>query len=91
MRYLVCYDTPSDSRRTRLATILSGYGERVQFSVFECDCTPRRLEELLARIDDLVAEQEDAVRVYATCGPCLERLVLFGRRARQDNQVAWIV
>ncbi|MFX8926207.1 CRISPR-associated endonuclease Cas2, partial [Acinetobacter baumannii] len=33
---IVAYDTPSDSRRAKLARLLKGFGERRQFSVFEC-------------------------------------------------------
>ena len=33
---LITYDVADDLRRERLATLLSGYGPRVQLSVFEC-------------------------------------------------------
>ena len=37
MRYVVTYDIADDRRREDVATLLSGYGPRVQLSVFECD------------------------------------------------------
>jgi CRISPR-associated protein Cas2 len=37
MRYLITYDIADDRRREDVATVLSGYGPRVQLSVFECD------------------------------------------------------
>jgi CRISPR-associated protein Cas2 len=33
--YLICYDIVKDSRRTKVAHLLEGYGLRVQKSVFE--------------------------------------------------------
>ncbi|MFW6359187.1 MAG: CRISPR-associated endonuclease Cas2, partial [Chroococcales cyanobacterium] len=34
--YLVTYDIPCDKRRKKVADLLEGYGQRVQYSVFEC-------------------------------------------------------
>jgi CRISPR-associated protein Cas2 len=36
-RYVIAYDIADDGRREDVATLLSGYGPRVQLSVFECD------------------------------------------------------
>ena len=33
--WMVCYDIEDDGVRQRVATILKGFGERVQWSVFE--------------------------------------------------------
>jgi CRISPR-associated endonuclease Cas2 len=37
VRYLITYDIADDNRREDVAIVLSGYGPRVQLSVFECD------------------------------------------------------
>jgi CRISPR-associated protein Cas2 len=42
MRYVIAYDIADDGRREDVATVLSGYGPRVQLSVFECDVRSRR-------------------------------------------------
>jgi len=42
MLYLITYDIADDRRREDVATLLSGYGPRVQLSVFECDVRSRR-------------------------------------------------
>jgi CRISPR-associated protein Cas2 len=55
---------PSAKRRRKLAKLLEGYGERLQWSVFECRLQPhqlRRLREGLRRI----ATAEDSVRLWA--------------------------
>jgi CRISPR-associated protein Cas2 len=65
MLYIVVYDIPNDNRRTKVAKILEGYGNRVQLSVFECDITDSLLKELKKKLKKKVHENEDSVRFYA--------------------------
>src|SRR6266511_1773180 len=39
MLYVISYDISVDRRRARVAKLLEGFGQRVQYSVFECDLT----------------------------------------------------
>lgn len=47
MRYVVVYDVSDDRLRQRVANTCEAFGFRVQESVFECELTPRGLEELV--------------------------------------------
>ena len=61
--WVIAYDSPSNKRRRKLAKLLEGYGERLQWSVFECRLQPHqvaRLRQLLARI----ATADDSVRIW---------------------------
>ena len=61
--WVIAYDSPCNKRRRKLAKLLEGYGERLQWSVFECRLRPHqvaRLRQLLARI----ATGEDSVRIW---------------------------
>jgi len=49
--YLISYDIPDDKRRGKIAHLLEGYGERVQYSVFEIWVTDRELEKLRAQLE----------------------------------------
>lgn len=60
-RTLIAYDVPDDRRRTRLAKVLEGYGDRVQYSVFVVDCAPARLRRLKDEVEDVIALAEDSV------------------------------
>lgn len=51
--YLIAYDVTADGERRRVARLLEGYGNRVQYSVFTCRLTRRKLEELLRRLEKL--------------------------------------
>ena len=78
-RWVIAYDSPSNKRRRKLAKLLEGYGERLQWSVFECRLQPhqlRRLRQLLA----CIATADDSVRIWAVpqrapAGEQLGRLV----------------
>jgi len=61
--WVIAYDSPSNKRRRKLAKLLEGYGERLQWSVFECRLQPhqqRRLRQGLMGI----ATGEDSVRLW---------------------------
>ena len=64
MFMVISYDIPDDRRRARLATLLENYGQRVQYSVFECILTGRQLQELRRRMVPLLSLAEDSVRCY---------------------------
>ena len=52
--YLISYDIPNDKRRLKIAHLLEGYGERVQYSVFEVWATDEELTKLRERLTPLV-------------------------------------
>ena len=78
MLILVSYDILDDRRRTKLAHALKDYGRRVQYSVFECNLTAPQVERLRARVDTLIDNGEDSVRLYLLCGHCRERVEVLG-------------
>lgn len=49
MFYLISYDIPDDRRRVRVAKTLKDYGDRVQYSVFECILAGPLLGELMVK------------------------------------------
>jgi CRISPR-associated protein Cas2 len=72
--YLVSYDIPDDRRRTRLAKIIKDFGDRVQYSVFECNLDGNLLDAMIARIEKTIDQKEDSVRIYTICSSC-ERVI----------------
>ncbi len=78
MLILVSYDLPNDRRRTRLAHTLKDYGQRVQYSVFECNLEEAQLARLRSRVEKLIEVTEDSVRFYLLCRGCAERSEIQG-------------
>nr|WP_287128206.1 CRISPR-associated endonuclease Cas2 [Candidatus Cyanaurora vandensis] len=64
MLWIIAYDIPLTKRRTKIAELLEGYGQRVQYSVFECDIEEQKFKELRERLQKLCKLPEDSVRFY---------------------------
>jgi len=61
--YLVTYDI-SDSKRWRaIYELMNGYGEWLQFSVFQCRLSRRRQAEMISTLDQLIHHNEDHVLI----------------------------
>jgi CRISPR-associated protein Cas2 len=62
-RHVICYDVPNDARRARISRHLTGYGKRVQYSLFECWLTQRELNALLFTMERMFNPDEDNLLV----------------------------
>lgn len=92
MRYLITYDIADDSRREDTATLLSGYGPRVQLSVFECETRSRtETADLRARLRALIDPVEDQIRIYPLDDNAIRGTVVLGARTIEERQDFWIV
>jgi len=66
---LVVYDvqttTPKGKRRLRrVAQLCKNYGQRVQFSVFECRVSQAQLETLETHSLEILDTNKDSLRIY---------------------------
>lgn len=75
--YVISYDIPDDRCRSRVAHLLEGYGERVQYSVFEVWLTERQLGDMKKRLAREV-EESGSVRIYFLCAACREHREVLG-------------
>jgi CRISPR-associated protein Cas2 len=71
--YLICYDVREDKRLRKCAKHLEGYGERLQYSIFRCWLTTRRMEQLRWELTQLL-EPEDDVLVIPLCARCVSTI-----------------
>jgi len=62
--YVITYDIPCDKRRKKVSEILQGYGQRVQYSVFECRLSKDKYQELCRQLKKKVNLGEDSIRFY---------------------------
>ena len=72
MKILLTYDISLTKSRTKVATLLEGYGYRVNFSVFELDIKKHKLNELLQSIQEL-CDKTDSIRVYMFNADTIEK------------------
>ena len=66
--YLVCYDIADDKRLRRTFKVCRGFGDHLQYSVFECDLNPSEKIELEQILNDLIDHTEDQV-LFVALGP----------------------
>ncbi|EFO79694.1 CRISPR-associated Cas2 family protein [Oscillochloris trichoides DG-6] len=79
MLYLITYDIAIDKRRTKLAKLLEGHGQRVQYSVFECDLNTKQINQLNRRLKRLLRPDEgDNLRIYQLCSQCRSSISIIG-------------
>jgi len=72
MKILLTYDISKTKNRTKVATLLEGYGYRVNYSVFELDIKKHKLNELLETLWEL-CDKNDSIRVYAFSADTIEK------------------
>lgn len=76
--YIVTYDITSDKRRRKISDLLEGYGQRVQYSVFECALDPEKYQELKLRLYKRIQPSEDRVRIYPLSGHTIHSIEVWG-------------
>jgi CRISPR-associated protein Cas2 len=73
MHFVVAYDIVKDRRREKVMNTLKNFGLRVQYSVFECELTMGKLDELRERLRTLIDPRRDRVHIYPLCDACFFR------------------
>ena len=91
MLILVSYDVPDDRRRTKIAALLKDFGERVQYSVFECLLEDAALDRLRAKLEAKVVAEEDSVRIYRLCAECRGKVEILGRGMRTEDPEVYVI
>lgn len=71
--YLVAYDIRDDKRLQRVAKTLSGFGSRLQYSLFRCRLSERDAERLRWELSRITRDEDDVLFV-GLCAGCLARL-----------------
>lgn len=83
MDVLVAYDVNTESKagRRRLAKVAQtckSFGQRVQFSVFECRVDETHYEALLSKLSKIMNPASDSLRIYKLQGARDDYLEQFG-------------
>lgn len=66
--YLVCYDISNDLRLRRVHKTMVGFGDRLQYSVFECRFSAADLARCKHALGRLIHHHEDQV-LFVNLGP----------------------
>ncbi len=90
MDVLVTYDVNTETKEGRrrlrkVATACKDFGQRVQYSVFECRVNAAQLESLRDRLLKTIHEGEDSLRIYRLHPPREKNIESYG----QDSYVSY--
>ena len=66
--YLVCYDISDDKRLRRVFKLMRGFGDHLQFSVFECQFTASDLVRCRETLREVIHHDDDQV-LFVNLGP----------------------
>ena len=70
--YLVCYDISNDLRLRKVHKTMRGFGDHLQYSVFECQLTRADLARCRHLLSDIINHREDQV-LFVDLGPAAGR------------------
>lgn len=89
IRCLVTYDvsTEAASGRRRLARVAKAclnYGQRVQKSVFECSVDEIRFEEMADKLQRIIDQDRDSIRIYRLPSDRDTAVTVYGLDAYRD-------
>ena len=96
MDVLVTYDIAEvngsgAARLRRVAQVCEKYGQRVQFSVFECRLSPERLARLIGEVEDVIDGERDSVIVYRFAGRMEDSRLRLGRGGHRELGHPWVL
>lgn len=95
MMVLVSYDVAEDKggkRRLRqIAKACQNYGQRVQYSVFECLVDPDQWVQLRTKLTSLMNSDYDSIRFYFLGANWKQRVEHFGVKKALDPEEPMII
>lgn len=90
MYVLITYDVSSDGdgarRLRRVAKLCVQYGQRVQYSVFECLVDPAQYEELKSGLVKIIDCERDSLRFYNLGKNWKNRVDCYGSKQSYDPE-----
>lgn len=90
MMMLVSYDVAQDEhgekRLRRVAKLLQDYGQRVQYSVFECLVEPAQWVELKNKLMKEINPDYDSLRFYSLGANWQKRVEHIGQKETRNPQ-----
>lgn len=96
MDILVTYDiaTPDQAghrRLQRVARVCEQFGDRLQYSVFECRLSDVGLERLMVMLEDEIDPSQDSVHIYPFAGSLAHARQSLGLAVKREQGTPWIL
>jgi len=62
---LVTYDIADDKRLRLVFRKMNGYGEHLQYSVFQCELSEKERAQMIAELSPLINHREDQILIFS--------------------------
>ena len=82
MFVLIAYDISDDRRRRSIEKILSSYGKRVNYSVFEVEISKTNFKKLVEKLQNDSDSKEDHIRCYVLNKESLKSSFVLHRKSQ---------
>ena len=90
--YDVAVELPGGAKRLRrVAKICQNHGQRVQYSVFECEVNPARWTVMRTRLIEAIDPETDSLRFYFLGREWRRRVEHVGARPSEDPDSLLVV
>jgi CRISPR-associated protein Cas2 len=83
--HLIAYDVRDSKRLRKVAQKLSGYGDRIQYSIFRCRLDSLSLEKLRWELSQILAPEDDLL-VLPICNTCSAKIPIHST----GDQSEWV-
>ena len=86
-RYLIVYDITDQKRLRAVYQLMKQYLFHVQYSVFEGELTKSQLIKLTRKLEKIINEKEDSVRIYPLTSHNITYCKILGQDKAKKNLV----
>lgn len=70
MFIVVAYDISDDKRRNKVSKVMESFGDRVQYSLFECNMDDEEFAVMRRKLTSAIDVEKDLIRIYHLCAGC---------------------
>jgi CRISPR-associated protein Cas2 len=88
--FLISYDVRNEKRLRKVAQIMEGHGQRIQYSVFRTHLSDRGLERLRWELGK-VMDSKDGLLIIELCDACVRKYVNETAKSHGRTNRKWIV
>ncbi|MCK5727175.1 MAG: CRISPR-associated endonuclease Cas2 [Thiotrichaceae bacterium] len=74
--YVICFDIAEKKRLRKVSTQMENFGQRIQYSIFECYLNDKNLKILQGRLNSIINKAEDSIRYYPLCNKDYKKIPL---------------
>ncbi len=85
--FVIAYDIKDDSKRLEISNLLSRYGKRVNFSVFEILLNKREIKCISTILRKKIARNKDRIIIYQLCWSCKGKIDRLGYKQPKEEIV----